>query len=122
MSIIKESLDCNNCILKILKIKLNIFHYVLTADTKGFIKFWDISKYIENSDVESSSTFIPKYKYQLHQSGINCCDYLELEYNFGLLTTGGDDQCLNLSVFHYKDTVSLLCNVSISIHYSQVTG
>lgn len=115
-------MDCTYCILKILKIKLNMYHYVLTADTKGFINFWDISKFIENDELQSTSILTLKFKHHLHQSGINCCDYLELENNYGLLATGGDDQHLNLSVFHYKDTVVLLCNVSISVHSSQVTG
>jgi len=113
-------LDCNNCILKILQVQLNIFHYVLTTDTKGFVNFWDISKYIDNSDVELTCT--PKYRHCLHQSGINCCDWLEIENNYSLLTTGGDDQRLSLSIFHDEDNVTLLCNVSISIHCSQVTG
>lgn len=119
MCLIEERLDCYNCILKILKIQLNISHYILTTNTKGYVHFWDISKYIDNK-VESSYT--PKYTYCLHQSGINCCDWLELENEYSLLTTGGDDQCLNLSVFHYKNIIKLFCNVSISIHCSQVTG
>lgn len=120
MSLIEEGLDCNNCILKILKVQLNISHYVLTTDTKGYVYLWDVSKYIDNNGVESC--FVPKYKHHLHQSGINCCDWLELENEYKLLTTGGDDQCLILSVFHYKDIIQLFCNVSISVHYSQVTG
>lgn len=118
MSLIKESLDCKNCILKILNVQFNSFHYVLTTDTKGYVNFWDVSKYIENSQV----AFMPKSKYCLHQSGINCCHWLEFEDNFSLLATGGDDQCLNLSVFHHKDILTLLCNVAITIHSSQVTG
>lgn len=122
LSLIEESLDCTYCILKILKIQLNMCYYVLTTDTKGFIHFWDVSKYIDNGDLKSTSTITPKFKHKLHQSGINCCDYLELENNYGLLATGGDDQHLNLSIFYYKDTVVSLCNVSISVHCSQVTG
>jgi len=113
-------LDCNNCILKILPVQLNSFHYVLTTDTKGFVNFWDISKYVDNSNVDLS--FTPKYRHCLHQSGINCCDWLEIENNYGLLTTGGDDQRLSLSIFHYEDIVSLICNEFIPIHCSQVTG
>ncbi|XP_025209201.1 WD repeat-containing protein 6-like isoform X2 [Melanaphis sacchari] len=120
LSLIEDNLDCNSCILKILHVQLNIFHYILTTDTKGFVNFWDISKYIDESDIEL--TFIPKYRHCLHQSGINCCDWLKIENNYGLLTTGGDDQRLSLSIFHYEDTVTLLCNVSICIHCSQVTG
>lgn len=120
MSLIEDKFDCNNCILKILNIQLNICHYVLTTDTKGYVNFWDISKYMDNTDKEL--IFTPKYRHCLHQSGINCCDWMEIENNYGLLTTGGDDQYLSLSVFYYKDTVTLLCNVSISIHCSQVTG
>lgn len=94
---------------------------MLTTDTKGCVNFWDLSSYIiENG--KTNSVFTPKFKYCLHQSGINCCDWLKLEYEYGLLTTGGDDQCLSLSAFHYKDTMTLLCNASISIHCSQVTG
>jgi len=120
LCLIKESMDCNNCILKILKVQLNISHYVLTTDTRGCVHLWDVSKYIDNNKVESSLT--PKYKHRLHQSGINCCDWLELENEYGLLITGGDDQRLSLSVFYYKDLVKLFCNVSISVHCSQVTG
>ncbi|XP_029345448.1 uncharacterized WD repeat-containing protein C1306.02 [Acyrthosiphon pisum] len=120
LSLIEDNLDCNNCILKILFVQLNSFHYVLTTDTKGFVNFWDISKYVDNSDADLS--FTPKYRHCLHQSGINCCDWLEIENNYGLLTTGGDDQRLSLSIFHYEDTVSLICNEYISIHCSQVTG
>lgn len=120
MSLIEESFDCNNCILKILQVQLNLFHYVLATDTKGYVHFWDISKYIENNEVESSCT--PKLKHRFHQSGINCCDWFELKHFNSILATGGDDQCLNVSLFHYKDTVTLLCNVSISVHCSQVTG
>jgi len=120
LNLIEDNLDCNNCILKILLVQLNSFHYVLTTDTKGFVNFWDISKYVDNSDVDLS--FTPKYRHCLHQSGINCCDWLEIENNYGLLTTGGDDQCLSLSIFNYEDTVSLICNEYICIHCSQVTG
>lgn len=120
LSLIEDNLDCNNCVLKILPVQLNSFHYVLTTDTKGFVNFWDISKYVDNSNVDLS--FTPKYRHCLHQSGINCCDWLEIENNYGLLTTGGDDQRLSLSIFHYKDIVSLICNEYISIHCSQVTG
>lgn len=121
MDLIEESLDFNNnCILKILKVQLNDFHYILTADTKGYVQFWDISKYTANSEVKTN--FIPKYNHCLHQSGINCCDWLELNTEYSLLSTGGDDQCLCLSVFNYKNTVTLICNVSISVHCSQVTG
>lgn len=120
MNLIEDKLDCKNCILKILNIQINNFHFVLTTDTKGFVNFWDISKYIDNS--KEKSTFIPKYKHCLHQSGINCCDWLQLQNNYHLLTTGGDDQCLSLSIFHSEDMVTLLCRVSISVHCSQVTG
>lgn len=120
MNLIEQSFDLNSCILKVLKIQLNTFDYVLTTDTKGYIHFWDISKYVENSEVKSS--FTPRYKHCLHQSGINCCDWLDLKNKYSLLTTGGDDQSLSLSVFHYKDTLTLKCNVSISVHCSQVTG
>lgn len=120
MTLIEDNLDCNNCILKILHVQLNNFHYVLTADTKGFVNFWDISKYIDESDVELNC--IPKYRHCLHQSGINCCDWLEIENNYGLLASGGDDQRLSLTIFQYEDTVTSLCNVSICVHCSQVTG
>lgn len=120
LSLLEENLDNTYCILKILKIKLNTFHYIITADTKGYVNFWDISKYIENNHEEFATT--PKYKYRLHQSGINCCDWLELQNMNALLATGGDDQSLKLSIFHYTDTITLLCNVFISVHCSQVTG
>lgn len=121
LNLIEESLDCDNCILKIIKIHINTSNYVLTTDTKGCVKFWDLSKYIENSEI--NSVFTPKFKYRLHQSGINCCDWLKLENEYGFLATGGDDQCLILSAFCYKhNDMMLLCNVSISIHCSQVTG
>lgn len=120
MSLIEENLDCNNCILKILQVRLNLFYYILATDTKGFVHFWDISKYIENSEVESFCT--PKFKHRLHQSGINCCDWFELKNMYSLLATGGDDQSLIVSLFHNMDTLTLLCNVSISVHCSQVTG
>lgn len=115
-----EDLDCKNCILKVLNIQSNNVHFVLTTDTKGFIRFWDISKYIETSNVKS--TFTPKYKHRLHQSGINCCDWLQLKNNYSLLTTGGDDQSLSLTIFHSEDIGTLVCNASISLHCSQVTG
>lgn len=120
LSLIEENLNNTNCILKILKIKLNTFNYIITTDTKGYVNFWDISKYIEN--IKEESTYTPTYKHRLHQSGINCCDWLELDNMNSLLATGGDDQSLKLSIFHYKDTVTLLYNVSISVHCSQVTG
>lgn len=120
MNLIEDSFDCDYCILKILKVQLDDFHYILTTDTKGYVKFWDISKYIENSEIKSN--LIPKYSHHLHQSGINCCDWLKLNTEYSLLTTGGDDQCLCLSAFVHKDTLTLICNVSISVHYSQVTG
>lgn len=119
-SLINESLDCSNCILKILKVKLCNTDFILSADTKGYVSFWDISTYINNS--EPPMNLLPKYKHCLHQSGINCCDWLKLQNNYYLLTTGGDDQSLSLSVFHYKDSVTLFCNVSTVIHCSQVTG
>lgn len=114
-------MDCNNnCLLKIINVKLNSYNYVLTTDTKGYVHFWDISKYIDNCDLET--IFVPTYKHCLHQSGINCCDWLELENNYCLLATGGDDQCLSLSVFECKDRVEQLFSYSISVHSSQVTG
>lgn len=113
-------MDCNCCILKVLKVQLGTFHYVLTTDTKGFVNFWDITKYIENCEVYSN--FTPKYKHCLHQSGINCCDWLELKKEYSLLSTGGDDQCLRLSIFHYKAHLLLMCTISMSVHSSQVTG
>lgn len=120
INLIVESLDLNRCILKISKVQLNTFDYILSANTKGSIHFWDISKYVENSEVES--TFTPKYEHCLHQSGINCFDWLNLENNYGLLATGGDDQSLILSVFHCKDTLTLKSSVSTCVHCSQVTG
>lgn len=113
-------MDCNNCILKVLKVQLDTFYYVLTTNTKGFVHFWDVSKYIENSELDSN--FIPKYTHCLHQSGINCCDWLDLKNKYSLLTTGGDDQCIKLSIFHYEDNLASLCNDSITVHCSQVTG
>lgn len=120
LSLIEENLDNTYCILKILKIQFNTFHYIITTDTKGYVNFWDITNYIENNKEESTSA--TKYTHHLHQSGINCCDWLELQNMNSLLATGGDDQSLKLSIFDYKDTFTLLCNVSISVHCSQVTG
>lgn len=100
--------------------KSNSFNYVLTTDTKGYAHFWDILNYVENCELET--IFAPKYKYCLHQSGINCCDWLELEKDYCLLATGGDDQCLSLSVFECKDKVEKLFSDSISVHCSQITG
>lgn len=121
LNLISDSLNCKNCILKILKVQICTSEYILTTDTKGYVSFWDISTHIDNSKAKST-TCIPKYKYCLHQSGINCCDWLELENEYSLLTTGGDDQSLRLSVFHHLDSLTLLCKVSLVVHSSQVTG
>ncbi|XP_050428277.1 uncharacterized protein LOC126838155 [Adelges cooleyi] len=117
-----ESADCNNCILKVLKAQIHMTHYILSMDTRGYVLFWDISVCINNNS-ESLSNILPVYKNSFHQSGINCCDWLKLENEYNLLTTGGDDQCICLTIFRLEnDTVVLGCTSSITVHNSQVTG
>ncbi|VVC31561.1 Hypothetical protein CINCED_3A019551 [Cinara cedri] len=122
LNLLLQSLNYNCCMLKMLKIQINNNDYILSTSAKGLVFFWNISELNYERLEQTSLDIKPVYQYNLHQSGINCCDWLELENKYYLLATGGDDQNLKLSVFQCIVNVIFKCDVSVFVHSSQVTG
>ncbi|XP_011143279.1 WD repeat-containing protein 6 isoform X2 [Harpegnathos saltator] len=126
----------DRCILK-----MHVFSYeckiiVLTMTTDGLLRFFDftdvIARIYEDANMGNQNIVnfndAPFAELSLHQSGINSYDLKSTEGNRYLLTTGGDDNLLNLLCFQISETDEILSVVilskwsTMSIHCAQIAG
>ncbi|KAL6261293.1 hypothetical protein P5V15_008815 [Pogonomyrmex californicus] len=127
----------DRCILKmhILSHKCKII--ILTMTTDGKLRFFDFTDIISriykdaNSGNQNIIDFndVPLAEFSLHQSGINSFDLKHIREDEYLLTTGGDDNLLNIVCFQIyvsennKLSAKILSKWSTtSAHSTQITG
>ncbi|KAF7987520.1 hypothetical protein HCN44_003282 [Aphidius gifuensis] len=129
-----ELLYMNRCIIKIHTFLHETNVIVMTMATDGKINFWHINKSIINNilsqknDNNIDDLIKPFGSLSIHQSGINSYD-LKMINNLYYLTTGGDDNKLNINIF--KINTSEANELSIfdlanwytsTAHSAQITG
>ncbi|XP_015592338.1 WD repeat-containing protein 6 [Cephus cinctus] len=130
------SIRYNRCLLKVHSFTHREKIIVLTMATDGIINFWYLSplltQVVDNTYknyLDNSQNITPFASFKLHQSGINSFDFKISTENVYLLTTGGDDNALNLIVVEVFNLPNGELSAKIiskwnssSIHSTQITG
>ncbi|XP_055713112.1 WD repeat-containing protein 6 [Phlebotomus papatasi] len=110
-----SSVFYGRCILNIQIIEYLDNKVLITMGTDGKIILWDTKNFLEDS--------LPIYSILHHESGINCFDIWAEDGKFTLLT-GGDDQKITKSVFHFENgrVIQDETPKTAFLHFAQVTG
>mgnify|MGYP002715712474 CR=1 FL=1 len=109
------SVNCSYCILKIAILKVLSKLYVVCMLTDGNMIFWHLT---DNFTLGKLNSF------RLHQSGINCFAFTEIEVGKYFVITGGDDNKIcasEVQINENKIQLKELWNNS-NVHSCQITG
>ncbi|XP_023245733.1 WD repeat-containing protein 6 [Copidosoma floridanum] len=127
LKLIHEFSYKNRCILKVHSFVYETKVFIITLATDGQLNFWIFEMSNNTVQIQQIATN-ERDSVKLHESGINSFDMKCLNSSVYLLSTGGDDNCLNLLTFtiKLKENVPSVQIVSswhtASTHYAQITG
>ncbi|CAG9769307.1 unnamed protein product [Ceutorhynchus assimilis] len=112
----------NHCISNLALIKGGVnIDLLASMATDGNLKFWSISDICYNQSNEALNFF------KIHQSGITSFSYI-LKDDRLITLTGGDDNCISLTLFgiHKQNSFISLAKINVdqnfAIHCAQITG
>lgn len=110
-----SSISYSHCILKVAILKVSLAIYLVSMATDGKVVFWQVT---ESLNVIMSGAF------SIHQSGINCFAFEEIDVGKFILATGGDDNKISVSEIRFLEggvKLNQLWNNSTT-HSCQITG
>jgi WD40 repeat protein len=116
------------CILKVHSFVNQDNILLITMATDGLLNIWNVISLNDTIEIKNI-TINGQQNLSLHQSGINSFDIKILNNYEYILTTGGDDNLLNLLIFKIILKKKKIVSVELvslwkttSMHLAQITG
>ncbi|KAL4709720.1 hypothetical protein ACJJTC_005523 [Scirpophaga incertulas] len=119
LSLMKELLYHETCILKTVSFELVSEHYLVTCTTRGDVALWNITK-------PFSKELSPFFRMRTNKAGINSVDVKVVSDTEIFIATGGDDNAVHLNLISISNDEGSTCVKSQwstdIFHCSQITG